>query len=136
VTRSSERAHLTILGLGAGAAWGVIAWLLGGSAFGPAIWPSVLGSPLIGALVARLIHPRFAQSGGLGRALWSLSSLYGGALLFSLPLAVGQPGGRPAAEVAVESLVAVLWGVTMTGFVLVLWPMAYLTHRLIEWRLD
>ena len=133
--------QLSILGLWAGAAWGAVAYLLGSSAFGPAIWPGVLSSPLIGLLVARLTHPGFARSTGLWRALWALASLYIGAVLFSLPISVREVivrGARSSApfEVALEPLLAVLWGVTVTWFVLVLWPLAYLTHSLVDWRLS
>jgi len=134
-----DRAHLTILGLCAGAGWGALAYLLGAAAFGPAVWPGVLTSPLIGALVARLTHPGFSRAAGLGRAFWPLASLYGGGILFSMPVAIGElvrrvgSGASPVA-IATEPLLAVLWGITFTGLILILWPLAYLTHWVFEWR--
>jgi hypothetical protein len=41
-----------------------------------------------------------------------------------------QPA-RPAG-VALEPVLAVLWGITVPGFVLVRWPLAFLTHALLE----
>lgn len=132
---------MTVLGLCAGALWGGLALLLAASVLGSAVWPGVLASPVIGATVARLTHPGFARSAGLWRALWSLASLYGGAMLFALVVAGGELLRRDATgaarlEVALQPVLAVLWGLTLSGFVLLLWPLAYLTHRFIEWRLD
>ncbi len=137
----SDVARLTMLGLCAGGFWGGVAYLLGAPSFGPAIWPGVLASPLIGVVTARATHPAFATTSGLRRALWALASLYLGAVLFALPISLRElivrGGSSPAPfEVAMEPLLAVLWGITLTGFLIGLWPMAYLTHKFIEWRLD
>ncbi|MFN0181857.1 MAG: hypothetical protein ACKVZ0_23900 [Gemmatimonadales bacterium] len=135
-----QSARLTLLGLAAGAVWGVLGYLLGAKAFGPAIWPAVLLAPVVGLLVARLTYPGFARTEGIRRALWALASLYLAVILFSLPISVHEVIRRspanPSFEVALEAPLAVLWGVTLTGFVLFLWPLAYLTHWMIEWRMD
>ncbi len=90
--------------------------------------------------MARLTHPPFARATGGRRWLWALASLYLGALLFALPIAfyevVTRGTDRALLETVLEQFIAVLWGITLTGFVIALWPMAYLTHLFIEWRLD
>ncbi len=132
---------LALYSFAAGAAWGGLGYLLGADAVGPAIWPGVVASPLIGLVVGLGIHPRFAGSTGGARWLWALASLYLGAVLFGLvigvadELAMAGSGRMPGAAIA-ETVVGVLWGVTITGFVLVLGPLAYLTHWLLEWRLE
>lgn len=134
------RLPLLLWSAAAGAAWGVVALLLGGKAFGAAIWPGVLVSPVIGAVTGLLIHPRFEESAGVRRWLWAVGSLYLGALLFGLAIGAGEelarwgPGHRAGASL-VESVLAVLWGVTVTGFLLILTPLAYATHWLLEWWL-
>lgn len=135
---SHESLRLSLFGLLAGAAWGIVAWLLGARAYGPSIWAGVLASPFIGLLVARLTHPPFARSSGFRRWLWALASLYLGALLFALPIAFYEVAirgaGRNPLETVLEQFVAVLWGITLTGFVIALWPMAWLTHLFMEDR--
>ena len=42
-------------------------------------------------------------------------------------------GGGATLEVLVEPMLCVLWGITFTGFVLFLWPLACLTHVILEW---
>jgi len=135
-----ERTHLLLLGLLAGAAWGLVAYLLGADAFGPSIGPGLLASPLIGLMVAHLTHPGFARAEGWRRGLWSLASLYLGAMLFSVPIGLSEFLRRHATspaplEVALEPLLGILWGITLTGFVIALWPLAHWTHWLIERRL-
>jgi len=134
------RPPLLLWSAAAGAAWGGLALLLGGKAFGAAIWSGVLASPVIGAATGHLIHPRFEGSAGVRRWLWAVGSLYLGAILFGLAIGAGEelarggPGHQAGAALA-ESVLAVLWGVTATGFFLILAPLAYATHWLLEWRL-
>jgi hypothetical protein len=130
---------LSLWSLVAGACWGGVAYLLGGRSFGPSIWPGVLVAPIIGLLVGRLIQPRFVVSSGLGRALWVLLSLYFGAVLFAIPIGVAEDlrlwgDNHRLGAATSESILAVLWGTTL--FLLALWPLAYLTHWLLEWRLE
>jgi hypothetical protein len=53
-----------------------------------------------------------------------------GAAVGAFDLLTGPPGRR-AAEVIVQAPLTVLWGVTITGFWIVLWPLSVLNHRLI-----
>ncbi len=122
-----------------GALWGVAAYLLGRRAFGPAIWAGVLLAPAIGLVVGSLLQAPFERAEGRGRSGWALLSLYLGATLFGLVIGIGTwvgfgTGTRRFPEVMVEPLLGTWWGITLTGFFLVLWPLAYGTHRWLEWR--
>jgi hypothetical protein len=35
--------------------------------------------------------------------------------------------------VVLHAVVGTWWGVTLTGFFLALWPLAYLTHTILKW---
>jgi hypothetical protein len=139
-TPIAATAHFVLLSAIAGALWGVLAYLLGARAFGPEIWAGVLTSPLIGVAVGRLTHEAFLGSTGFWRAFRALQSLYLGAVLFGTALGaydlVAGHGQRARVEVFFEPVLAILWGVTLTGFLLVLWPLAYFTHWLLQWRLE
>ena len=93
-------------------------------------------SPAIGMVIGSLVQPRFEQAGIRGRALWSLAGLYGSAIVFGIAAGVGdvvlRSGAHPMAALG-AGILTVLWGVTLTGFFLFLWPLAYGTHRLVEW---
>lgn len=123
----------------AGLAWGVFAWLLGRRAFGPELWGATLISPLIGLLVGGLLQDGFERQQGWRRGAVALASVYLGATLFGIGLGIAaflqSPGGGATmfSRVA-EHTLAVWWGITLTGFLLFLWPMAYATHWYLEWR--
>lgn len=136
---SSQTAGLAARSLLAGLLWGVFAYLLGRRAFGLELWGGVLAAPLLGLAIGLTIHPRFAAREGWRRSGWALLSVYLGAIGFGLAIACGEivtrgVGGRSLGAVVLEPVVAVLWGVTMTGYLLFLWPLAWFTHRLVEWR--
>jgi hypothetical protein len=121
----------------AGTLWGCLAALLGSHAFGERVWMGVLASPLIGLAVGALSQPAFERMSGTRRALVALGSVYVGATLFGAVMGLGASfggTGRGAATELVETVVTVWWGVTVGAFVLFLWPLAYFTHWLIEWR--
>jgi hypothetical protein len=68
-----------------------------------------------------------------------LASVYLGAVLFGGVAGVydflaAAHSASPAR--ILEILLAVLWGTTLTGFVLLLWPLAYFTHWILERQLD
>jgi hypothetical protein len=122
-----------------GAAWGGIALLLGARAFGPELWGGVLASPLVGVAVGSVTQAAFERHVGLRRKLIALGSLYAASFLFGMALgltaSLTRPAGGPGVVArVVENVLSVWWGVTMTGFVLALWPMAFATHWFIEWR--
>jgi hypothetical protein len=123
----------------AGALWGGFAYLLGVRAFGRPIWGGVLAGPIIGLVVGGVTQARFERQAGIRRALLALVSLYLGAALFGVAVGIadwraltaGSP--NPLRALATEVL-AVWWGVTLTGFLLFLWPLAYGTHWILAWR--
>lgn len=124
-----------LLSLASGAVWGLIGYALGSSAFGSAIWGAVLASPLIGVVIGwsfRSIHGLSTTA----RVFASLLSLYMAVTLFGLAIGLADlaRGGahQIAAEVVLQAVPAALWGVTFTGYFLILWPLAYLNHRLLE----
>ena len=71
-------------------------------------------------------------------AFASLVGLYVAVSLFGLAvgvydLATGDIEHRIASAVVIQAVLGVLWGVTFTGYVVILWPLAYLNHILL-WR--
>lgn len=123
----------------AGAIWGVVAYLLAGRAFGVAIWPGVLAAPAIGLVVGSPLQRAFERARAGRRRVLALLTLYSGATLFGLVIGLGtwmgvSPGTRRFPSVLVEPIIGVWWGLTLTGFLLALWPLAYLTHWWLEWR--
>jgi hypothetical protein len=123
-----------LLSLVSGAAWGLIGYVLASAAFRSAIWGAVLVSPAIGVVVGlsfRWIHGLSPT----GRVFASLVSLYVAATLFGLALGFSDlargSSRRFPVEVVLHAVPAVLWGLTFTGYFLILWPLAYLNHRLL-----
>jgi hypothetical protein len=115
-----------------GTCWGLLAALLGGRAIGPPIIYGVFASPLIGVAIGRWLHPRFARTSGVYRALIAFASLYLGAVMFGVAVGVGElvtSRGAESAEVLWQGVAAVLYGTSL--FVIALWPLAYLTHVLL-----
>lgn len=132
-------ARLVAAGLAAGTGWGALGWLLSHRSFGAMAAGGALASPLIGVAIARLTHARFAAGTGRARIGWSLVSVYLGAIGFALGCAAARildrPGGR-LIDPVFEAVASTLWGVTLTGFLLFLWPLAYATHWWLAERLD
>lgn len=97
-----------------------------------------MASPLLGLLVVRLTHSRFQDSAGWRRAVWALASVYLGAVGFGCTVGLfdlaSRGEGAAVGSVLLGPIVTVLWGVTLTGFLLFLWPIAYATHWFLEWR--
>lgn len=129
--------RLHLLALFAGALWGLVAFGFGGRAYGDAVWGGVLAAPFIGLLVGALLHPRFSAASGGRRWLVALASLYTGATLFAIAVgltdALTGAAGRRVLEVIAQAVVGTWWGVTLTGFVIALWPLAYGTHAVLAW---
>jgi len=125
--------------LAAGVLWGGLAFLLGRRAFGPPVLAGMLGAPLIGLAVGAMTQPAFERLAGGRRMVLALGSVYLGATGFGLAIGIGTwlgltAGSRRLPAVLIEPVLGSWWGVTMTGFWLALWPLAYATHWLLEWR--
>jgi hypothetical protein len=127
--------RLYLFGFIAGTAWGAAAYGLGSRVMGPDIWAGVLASPFIGMVVSRVMHPLFARTAGWRRRIAALGSLYLGATLFGA--ASGFAGFVRQGDLDNFFLIGLVpWGITITGYVIALWPMAYGTHAVIEWKMD
>ena len=118
-----------------GAVWGCIVALMAFSAIPYAIWGGLIAGPAIGLLIGLATRPWCRLPTAL-RIPATLLSLYLAAALFGLGvgvydwLAVDIPYRIPSA-VVLQAVLAFLWGLTFTGAVLVLWPLAYLNHWLL-----
>lgn len=89
-------------------------------------------------MVGLLTQPLFQHSAGLRRWIVSLGGLYLGATLFGLAVGIAESVRRGLQwprfpEGILEGVLAVWWGITFTGFLLVLWPAAHLTQALLSW---
>lgn len=127
-----------------GAMWGGVAYVLGSVPMGSIIWGGIFVSPLIG-LAAGTISKNFDRPNGWLRALIALVSLYVAAALFGIGAGLfdllartnsGPWGSRIPSAVVIQSVLGVLWGLTFTGYFVILWPLAYLNHALVAtfWR--
>ena len=118
--------------------WVTMALALGHSAFPRnLVWAAVLAGPLIGATVGELYLIVLGRS-RFERAAMALLTLYVAAALFGLAVGAfdvlqGLEDGSPRDTLAVlvQGVIASLWGLTFTGYVLFLWPLAYLNHMLV-----
>ena len=103
----------------------------------PPVWGAVVASPVIGLVVGlafRWIH----RLRGARRAVVSLHSLYAAAALFGVVVGFTDLARLLALDanvipsaVVLQAIPAVLWGLTFTGYFLVLWPLVHLNHQLL-----
>ena len=114
--------------------WALFVYELAAPAMGPrAFWSGVLASPLIGVVVG-LTFGRLRWQSRVGRALASLLGLYTAAFLFGIAIGIADLAtgtGRNPVETVLQVGLAMVWGVTATGYVLFLWPLAYLNFWLL-----
>jgi hypothetical protein len=89
-------------------------------------------APLIGILVGEAARS-VSRHGQLRKALFSLVSLYGAVALFGLAIPFGVPGGLDTPERLYESVLALWFGLTGFGLVLILWPLALINHHGLWW---
>jgi hypothetical protein len=126
-----------------GMVWGAIALMLGAS-LRPVIWGGVFLAPFIG-VGAGFASVLFPAEGRFRRALFSLVSLYVAAAIFGLgigvyDLATGQNVGdgwqRIPSAVVLQGAAATLWGLTFTGYFILLWPLSHANHSILSrlWR--
>jgi len=118
----------------AGALWGVIGLALAGQVLGAPVWGGVVAAPAIGLGAATMFRGFRSRPPGARIAL-ALISLYLGAGLFALAAgivdAMHPVPDRIAWAVVVQAVLGVWWGITFTGYLPLLWPLAYLTHALL-----
>ena len=117
-----------------GLAWSAIAYLLLREWF-PGLWVGIGVSPLIGLLVGWAHRPTYRLPVVI-RVLVALVTLYATAVLFGMVIGVVEevietsPNHVKGASI-IEWVLVTLYGVTFTGFVLFLWPLAFLNHWLL-----
>jgi hypothetical protein len=132
---SASTAKLSAL---SGCGWGLVACFIGHAAFGHGIWGGIVAAPLIGVLMGHLSKSIGAKSHPV-QIVASLFDLYLAAMCFAVAAAVFEfacgPRHMPASTMLIRDLLVVLWGLTFTGYFLVLWPLSFFNHRLV-WRAD
>ena len=99
------------------------------------IFGGLVLSPLIGIVIGLIYLPAYRFSKWI-QALCSLVTLYVAASLFGFAVglfdALGLIPNRAIGEVILENVIVSILGITITGYVLVLWPLAFLNHRLLK----
>ena len=119
-----------------GFAWALMATVIGHRVFGYRLWGGIILAPFIGLWIGRVFAPLRDSSRGIQIA-GSLLSLYVAAICFALGMAFTQllvgRGIKSVQAVLIEYVLAVAWG--LSGYALVLWPLAYFNHRLF-WQAD
>lgn len=122
--------HLSLAGL----VWGVVALLLGYDGFGDEIYIGFMLAPTLGVAIGWPMQPLFESRHGFPRAAVALATLVLGTLLFGIVVGIAMAilDGRGLGDSARIGVIVALYGVFATGFVLALWPLAYLTHWVIE----
>jgi len=123
------------LSIASGCAWAIIAYVLSFGAFGSNIIGGLVAAPLIGLLVSIIYRPAYKLS-KVWQVFLSLGTLYLAVAMFGLAAGFydafwrGIPN-RGITEVIFQMVVAAIMGITITGFVVLLWPLAYFNHKLL-----
>jgi hypothetical protein len=132
---SARTAKLSAL---SGCGWGLVAYSIGHAALGRSVWGGIIAAPLIGVVIGRLSRPIGARSRNYQIAA-ALFDVYLAATCFGVAMAVFDlvwgPRNVTLFASLTQSVLAVLWGLTFTGYFLVLWPLSVFNHRLV-WHAD
>jgi len=121
-----KRTIPVLLSLLSGAIWAVIAYVVAYSMIGRAGMSSQVGRRLIVGMIAAPIigavigggSRGFARLGRTGRIALALVDLYFAAFLFLW-------------AAGLEIVPAIMWGITLNAYFLVLWPLSYMNHSLV-----
>ena len=134
--------RIILLSVASSMIWGLLAYVLVGTTAGEkAIWGGLLASPFIGLLMG-LTFGRMRIRPTLARAVVSLLALYVATFLFGLAVGAWDlltgvnsgPGWRRIPEaVVLQGGLGMMWGLTFTGYLVLLWPLAYVNFWLL-WR--
>ncbi len=118
-----------------GVAWAGVARVLvpSGPGIGPPLWSGLLAAPVIGTVVGQVAGPFFRAMGAWGKGIVALVSLYVAVVMFALAIPLGVPSGISSAEHFYESVAVLVLGVTFSGLVLILWPLAVLNFLGLSW---
>ena len=119
-----------------GCVWGGIAWVLLDQRMNTGIGGGILASPLIGIFMGRS-SKAFRERSILVRVAIALLTLYCAAALFGAAGGVAEFIVSLGAGVLrfpisiVQTALVFVWGLTFTGYFIVLWPLAYLNHSFV-----
>ncbi len=124
-----------------GLTWSGIAYLLLQEWF-PGLWVGIALSPVFGLLVGVAHRPTYRLPAAV-RVLVALATLYATAVLFGLIMGVVDAATETSpsvikSAVVIEWVLLTLWGVTFTGYIVILWPLAFANHWLLgrPWKAD
>jgi hypothetical protein len=139
MTRTSVHSLYLILAAASGIAWGAIGHVLVAGSFPEAARGGLYASPLIGVIIG-ITFKRAGRLQLAGKVFVSLLSLYLAVSLFGLAVGVydafrGLPN-RILSAVIIQAILAYLWGLTFFGWVIILWPLAFLNHSLLWWAVN
>ena len=115
-----------------GACWALVACLAGEFRMSPPVWASVTASPFIGILMGH-VGARFWRTAPPRRVAIALLTLYLATALFGFAADVRMwiDGAAPR-RFFMENAYILVWGVTWSGWVIFFWPLAYLSHTLVD----
>jgi hypothetical protein len=139
--------------VGSGLVWtgvaGAVAYAIDPAGFSPRhaagiFAGGIIAAPVIGLLIGRMAR-RFSALGRVPRFWMALGNLYLATYLFLLASGIGQVVSEWITHrhvqtvhrlLVVDPLLGALFGLTYTGFVIVLLPLSYWNHALIgkAWR--
>ena len=122
------------LSLLSGCLWAGVALFLAARDLGWLIIGGLIASPLIGLLIGFLYHPAYRLP-KVAQVVASLLTLYLAVALFGLAVGTYDAVWRGVTDRIVSAVIlqgahATLIGVT--PYVLLLWPLAYFNHRLLD----
>ena len=117
-----------------GCAWAAIAYVLSLGVFPTrVVFGGLVVSPLIGLFIGLIFRPAYKLPRFVQFAL-SVVTLYIAVALFGLAVGLSDAArdipNRSTFEVIFQAMIGCIMGVTL-GYVLILWPLAYLNHRLL-----
>ena len=116
-----------------GCVWAGIAWVLLDQRINAGIAGGILASPLIG-IVMGSFSKDFRERPILVRTAVALITLYIAAALFGTAGGVADfafGSGMRTAGAIVGAVWAFVWGLTFSGYFVLLWPLSYLNHSVI-----
>ena len=126
------RSRYWLLSALSGVLWGAAGVAIGYENFSGVIWGGLIASPLIGLVVGAATRP-VLHARPLALLFMALLDLFLGAALFALSIGITEWIARDATdrdpEVVYRVVPAVLCGLVFSGYVLLLWPLAFANHR-------
>jgi len=120
-----------------GCVWAGIAYILLDRQFNPGIFGALVTCPGIGILIG-LTTRRFIDRPQLARVAIALRDLYLAVIMFAAAGGLSDnffgssPYKAPPMTAALQSIRLLAWGVTTSGFIILLWPISYYNHWLIS----